>query len=292
MDRKAFALALITSTAAALAGCSADASDTSAEGSADLTSFDAVGSNGACASAAPGRSGEFRGENVRIRFTKSSLGPVALVEHYDAATGLFSQKPDEYQYKQLSDTEVELYYFYTGDRIVPYTVRLDSAGSGGTLTNASYSSGGQSTVAMKCDLRANAPNLKLATKQAVAAPQPITGSFPLPPDTNGGTCTATKLATNGEVVEVTIRREGKTLDETLTAHVFAFDAKTNLLATDYLFDKNAKFSDKETSFSLGSYADILMKKVDGKQTLVLVSKDAKMKSDLGAELPLRCDFVK
>jgi len=290
MDRKAFALALITSTAA-LAGCSADASDASAEGSADLTSFDAVGSNGACASLAPGRSGEFRGENVRVRFTKSSLGPVALVEHYDGATGLFSQKPDEYQYKQLSDTEVELYYFYTGDRMVPYTVKLDSSG-GGTVTNASYSFGGQSTVSMKCDLRANAPSLALATKQAIAAPQPITGSFPLPPDTNGGTCTATKLADNGQVVEVTIRREGRVSDDTMTAHVFAFDAKTNLLATDYLFDKSAKFTDKETSFSLGSYADIVMKSVGGKQMLVLVAKDAKMKSDLGAELPLRCDFVK
>ena len=291
MDRKALALALITSTSA-IAACASGTDDTApASGSADLTSFHTIGAESACVSVAPGRQGEFRGRNVRVQFSKGAAGPIAVVESYDAGTGLLSQKPAEYQYKRVSDTEIELFYIDSGDRFVPYTLKV--SGDNVQVSVPTYLD--PSPITLKCDLANGAPSAALPVAQAVAAPQKITGAFPLPPALNvGGTCIGSKLV-DGNVVQLMFRRDGKLGDDNMYAHFLVYNGKTHLLAKDLLAGTDAVFTDGESSFSIASdgtsYADIEMKTVDGAQTLVLVPKSSAVKEGTGAELPLNCDFV-
>lgn len=286
MDRKALALALITATAS-LAACAGTADEDSGSAAADVTSFKAIGEGGGCVSSAPGRQGEYRGRNVRVRFSKGPAGPIALVESYDATTGLLSQSPAEYQYRRVSDAKVELYFVYSGDTTVAYT--LTTEGGKTTLTQPDYMH--QPEVALKCDLAAGGPSLSLATAQAPAAAQKVGASFPLPPDNNGGTCTATKLA-KGKVTQLLFRREGKLGDATLYAHAMVYDAKTHLLEQDLLAGADARFVDHESSFGIESEGGESFATIDLKSSaLVLTPKDAKLKEALGASLPLNCDFV-
>lgn len=294
MNRKAFALSLMTAATAALPACTGEVDDNAAENTAALSSFRVLAPNSACASASTPRQGPHKNTYVRVRFEPDGADRFLTIETYDKTTGRLVDASD-YQYRVALNGDLEAFFLDTGNQAyVVYTLRPTS--NGAELVYPSHTNA--PAVPLACDLRAGAPNLVLPVAQSAAAVKTIpAGQFPTPPERHNEFCTSTKKI-DGGILQVRFTKYS--WRSPVVTQVLLYDGATHYVRTNLLAGQNALVVDEESKFGIVGgdegpsqgtrFGSIVAKTIGGKRRLVLVAEAAPLKGELPAEVPLSCEL--